>query len=77
MFDELEALGADTPLVHERHHTSESDSAYFDMRPQDGTNVCHRFRIRTPGLQGREEVGVVTDLDDPTSRSLTRSPTPR
>ena len=65
VFDELEALGVDSPLVHERHHTSESDSAYFDMRPQDGTNVCHRFRIRTAGLQGRDEVAVVTDLTDP------------
>ena len=35
------------------------------MRPQDGTNVCHRFRIRTPALQGRDEAAVVTDLDDP------------
>jgi CO/xanthine dehydrogenase Mo-binding subunit len=58
VFDELEALGGDAPLVHARHATSESDSAYFDMRPQDGTNVCHRFRIRTPGLQGRDEPAV-------------------
>ena len=65
VYDELAALWDEAPLVHERHHTSESDSAYFDMRPQDGTNVCHRFRIRTPNLQGREEVGVVTDLTDP------------
>ena len=65
MYDELAALWDEAPLVHERHYTSESDSAYFDMRPQDGTNVCHRFRIRTPSLQGREEVGVVTDLTDP------------
>lgn len=65
VYDELAALRGESPLVHERHHTSESDSAYFDMRPQDGTNVCHRFRIRTPDLRGREEVGVVTDLTDP------------
>jgi CO/xanthine dehydrogenase Mo-binding subunit len=65
VYDELEALSGGTPLVHAKHHTSESDSAYFDMRPQDGTNVCHRFRIRTPGLQGRDEAAVVTDLDDP------------
>ena len=44
-----------------------SDSAYFDMRPQDGTNVCHRFRIRTSALQGRTEPDLVIDppaLDD-------------
>ena len=65
VYDEMDALRQETPLVHAKHFTSESDSAYFDMRPQDGTNVCHRFRIRTPGLQGRDEVAVVTDLADP------------
>ena len=64
VFDEMEALQQESPLVHEKHFTSESDSAYFDMRPQDGTNVCHRFRIRTPAVQGRDETAVVTDLDD-------------
>lgn len=58
VFDEMAALADDAPLVHETHYTSDSDSAYFDMRPQDGTNVCHRFRIRTPGLQGRDEPAV-------------------
>jgi CO/xanthine dehydrogenase Mo-binding subunit len=65
VFTELDALAGDAPMVHERHHTSESDSAYFDMRPQDGTNVCHRFRIRTTALQGRDEPAVVPDLADP------------
>ncbi|GAA4100491.1 xanthine dehydrogenase family protein molybdopterin-binding subunit [Nocardioides kongjuensis] len=64
VFDHLDAIAADAPLVHARHHTSESDSAYFDMRPQDGTNVCHRFRIRTPQLQGRAEPDLVRTLDD-------------
>lgn len=64
VFEEMDAIAADSTLVHARHYTSESDSAYFDMRPQDGTNVCHRFRIRTPGLQGREEPEVVRTLDD-------------
>lgn len=32
-------------LVHERIPVSDNDAAYFDMRPQQGTNVCHRFRI--------------------------------
>ncbi len=64
VFDHLQAIADDAPLVHDRHHTSWSDSAYFAMRPQDGTNVCHRFRIRTPGLQGRDEPSLVTDLGD-------------
>ncbi|GCD88194.1 xanthine dehydrogenase family protein molybdopterin-binding subunit [Nocardioides sp. LS1] len=64
VFDELAALAADAPLVHATHSTSESDSAYFDMRPQDGTNVCHRFRIRTPGLQGRDEPAVQVEPRD-------------
>lgn len=64
VYDELQAVAADAPLVHERHHSSDSDSAYFDLRPQDGTNVCHRFRIRTPHLQGREEAAVITNLSD-------------
>lgn len=64
VLDHLDAIGAHAPLVHERHHTSESDSAYFDMRPQDGTNVCHRFRIRTPHLRGRAEPDLARTLDD-------------
>lgn len=64
VYDALEAVAPGSPLVHEQHHTSESDSAYFDMRPQDGTNVCHRFRIRTPALRGRDEPDVFVDLGD-------------
>ena len=69
VFDEIEAIQQSAPLVHASHATSDSDSAYFDMRPQDGTNVCHRFRIRTPGLQDRDEPALVIDPpaleDDP------------
>lgn len=65
VFGEMDAITPGAQLVHAKHYTSESDSAYFDMRPQDGTNVCHRFRIRTPGLQGRDEPEVVPHLDDP------------
>ncbi|GAB2776086.1 molybdopterin-dependent oxidoreductase [Terrabacter koreensis] len=64
VFDEMAAIAPDALLVHRSHATSESDSAYFDMRPQDGTNVCHRFRIRTAALQGRQEPNVITELDD-------------
>lgn len=65
VFEHLDAVAAGAPLVHAAHATSDSDSAYFDMRPQAGTNVCHRFRIRTPGLQGRAEPDVIDVLDDP------------
>ncbi len=40
-----EALAGEI-LVHERHRISENDAAYFGIRPQEGTNVCHLFRIR-------------------------------
>jgi CO/xanthine dehydrogenase Mo-binding subunit len=50
VFDEREALRPGAPLVHETIPVSRSDSAYFGMRPLDGTNVCHRFRIRTGEL---------------------------
>lgn len=32
-------------LVHEEIPVSGNDAAYFGLRPQQGTNVCHRFRI--------------------------------
>ncbi len=44
--DLASALRADT-LVHERMQISENDAAYFGLRPERGTNVCHRFRIVT------------------------------
>ncbi len=46
VFDVVAALAQNAPLVHERHPISDNDAAYFDMRPQQGTNICHRFRIR-------------------------------
>jgi CO/xanthine dehydrogenase Mo-binding subunit len=43
---ELEhALAADV-LVHEHIPVSDNDAAYFGIRPSQGTNVCHTFRIR-------------------------------
>jgi CO/xanthine dehydrogenase Mo-binding subunit len=46
VFDPVEAAQPGAPLVHETAAVSQNDAAYFDMRPQPGTNVCHRFRIR-------------------------------
>jgi CO/xanthine dehydrogenase Mo-binding subunit len=42
---DLESALSGELLVHERIPVSDNDAAYFDMRPQQGTNVCHRFRI--------------------------------
>jgi CO/xanthine dehydrogenase Mo-binding subunit len=44
--DVLEARDLGAPLVHATARVAENEAAYFDMRPQPGTNVCHRFRIR-------------------------------
>lgn len=42
---DLEEAVAGRTLVHERIRISENDAAYFGIRPEQGTNVCHRFRI--------------------------------
>ncbi|HEY3081390.1 MAG TPA: xanthine dehydrogenase family protein molybdopterin-binding subunit [Chloroflexota bacterium] len=60
VFDPVEAAGPDAPLVHPDLFGSGSPlggvgsplggaaggSLNFDLRPQPGTNVCHRFRVR-------------------------------
>src|SRR5205085_11545645 len=46
VYDVVEAVAQEAPLVHEQHRISDNDAAYFEMRPQEGTNICHRFRIR-------------------------------
>jgi CO/xanthine dehydrogenase Mo-binding subunit len=46
VYDPVVAAEPGAVLVHETAAVSENDAAYFDMRPQPGTNVCHRFRIR-------------------------------
>lgn len=53
VFDPVGACDQDAPLVHDLHNVSENDAAYFGIRPQQGTNVCHRFRLR----QGDVEAG--------------------
>jgi CO/xanthine dehydrogenase Mo-binding subunit len=45
VFDPLDAVAEGAPLVHEIHAVAENQAAYFGMRPQPGTNVCHRFRL--------------------------------
>jgi CO/xanthine dehydrogenase Mo-binding subunit len=46
IFDTVEAASEGAILVHDQHHISDNDAAYFGMRPQPATNICHRFRIR-------------------------------
>lgn len=46
VLDVLEAVREDAPLVHEMHVLATGGAAYFGLRPQQGTNVCHRFRLR-------------------------------
>lgn len=64
VFDERAALRAGAPLVHEAHPISESDAAYFGMRPVDGSNVGHRFRIRTAGLAAGPPFTADPEADD-------------
>ncbi len=51
VYDAVEAVSEGAPLVHEHHPISDNDAAYFGMRPQQGTNICHRFRIRHGDVQ--------------------------
>jgi CO/xanthine dehydrogenase Mo-binding subunit len=46
VFDERAALASDAPLVHDHIRLSKDDAAYFGIRPQQGTNTCHLFRLR-------------------------------
>jgi CO/xanthine dehydrogenase Mo-binding subunit len=46
VLDVRDAVKPGAPLVHETHKVASGGAAYFGLRPQAGTNVCHRFRIR-------------------------------
>src|ERR687892_835354 len=46
VFDEVEAASEGAILVHETTNISKNDAAYFGIRPQQGTNICHLFRLR-------------------------------
>jgi CO/xanthine dehydrogenase Mo-binding subunit len=46
VLDVLEAVRPGAQLVHETHESASGEAAYFGLRPQPGTNVCHRFRLR-------------------------------
>jgi CO/xanthine dehydrogenase Mo-binding subunit len=46
VFDAVEAVLPGAPLLHEHAGASAEDAVSIDVRPIDGSNVCHRFRIR-------------------------------
>jgi CO/xanthine dehydrogenase Mo-binding subunit len=55
VLDVREAMRRDAPLVHESHELASTGAAYFGLRPQQGTNVCHRFRIRDGDVEAAFE----------------------
>jgi CO/xanthine dehydrogenase Mo-binding subunit len=62
VFGELEAASEGAPLVHETINISENDAAYFGIRPRQGTNICHLFRLRNGDVEaGFEEADVVVE----------------
>lgn len=62
VFDAVEAAAGGAPLVHENHHISDNDAAYFGIRSIDGSNVCHRFRIRHGDIEaGLAQAEVVVE----------------
>src|SRR5215204_2469210 len=62
VFDEVESASEEAPLVHETINISKNDAAYFGIRPQQGTNICHRFRLRQGDVEaGFAEADVVVE----------------
>ena len=62
VFDEIEAASEGAPLVHESINMSDNDAAYFGIRPQQGTNTCHLFRLRHGDTgSGFEEADLVLE----------------
>jgi CO/xanthine dehydrogenase Mo-binding subunit len=62
VFDAVEAAEPGAPLVHDTQAISDNGAAYFDIRPQPGTNICHRFRLRHGDVDaGFEEADLVVD----------------
>src|SRR5918998_4311032 len=62
VFDEVEAASEGAILVHETTNISKNDAAYFGIRPQQGTNICHLFRLRHGDVEaGFERADVVVE----------------
>ena len=64
VLDPLEAVAPGAPLVHESVAASDNDAAYFGLRPQAGTNVCHRFQLVSGDLEaGLADADVVVEAE--------------
>jgi CO/xanthine dehydrogenase Mo-binding subunit len=74
VYDAVEAVSERAPLVHEHHPISDNDAAYFGMRPQEGTNICHRFRIRHGDID--EGFGHADVIVEETYRTAGAQPAP-
>jgi CO/xanthine dehydrogenase Mo-binding subunit len=62
VYDAVTAVSEGAVLVHEQHNISDNDAAYFGMRPQPGTNICHRFRIRHGNIdEGFAQADVIVE----------------
>jgi CO/xanthine dehydrogenase Mo-binding subunit len=46
VFDPVEAVAPGAPLLHRHAGASARDAVSIDVRPIEGSNVCHRFLIR-------------------------------
>jgi CO/xanthine dehydrogenase Mo-binding subunit len=46
LFDPVEAMAPEAPLVHEAAARSADEAVSIGVRPIPGSNACHRFRIR-------------------------------
>lgn len=77
VYDAVEAVAEGAPLVHERHAISDNDAAYFSLRPQAGSNVCHRFRIRQGDVEkgfGQADVIVTETFRTPGAQHVAMEP---
>lgn len=62
VFDEVRAASDGAVLVHETINISKNDAAYFGIRPQAATNICHLFRLRHGDVEaGFREADVVVE----------------
>ena len=62
VFDAVEAASETATLVHDTHRVSDNPAAYFGMRPQPGTNICHLFSIRSGDVdRGFAEADVIVE----------------
>ena len=46
VFDPVAGAEQGAPLVHDPADLPDNEAAYVNLRPDPGTNVCHRFRLR-------------------------------